>query len=167
MKPAGVILVVIMFVGISVAIALSRTFRTPTILSLSDKHYCWFGGWSSGGFGQAIAVRCWCMAWFRPRLLVYCLLLIIRWVLQVIAFAAGSFLTTVLLNLALQSMEDSLAQTRANEQAVVHEEFASTLELRVEERTRQLADASKIAQLSDWEYDVLRNQFTFNDAFMS
>ena len=33
-KPAGVILVVIMFVGISVAIALSGTIRTPTILFL-------------------------------------------------------------------------------------------------------------------------------------
>ena len=164
-KPAGVILVVIMFVGISVAIALSGTIRTPTILFLILINI--IAGLVVGrqaALGTAIA----------NTVLVYGLVQAEATgllppadyavgVAQVIAFAAGSFLTTVLLNLALQSMEDSLAQTRANEQAV--RELASTLELRVEERTRQLADASKIAQLSDWEYDVLQNQFTFNDAF--
>ncbi|MCL4870899.1 MAG: GAF domain-containing protein [Anaerolineae bacterium] len=45
------------------------------------------------------------------------------------------------------------------------ENLSASLEDRVTERTSQLAEATQIAQLANWEYDVLNDLFTFNDAF--
>jgi PAS domain S-box-containing protein len=45
------------------------------------------------------------------------------------------------------------------------EEHNRTLERRVAARTSQLSEALKIAKLAHWEYDVVRQQFVFNDQF--
>ncbi|MCB9135631.1 MAG: GAF domain-containing protein [Anaerolineales bacterium] len=40
-----------------------------------------------------------------------------------------------------------------------------SLEKRVEERSRTLSEALRIAHLGNWEYDLLKDEFTFNDDF--
>jgi PAS domain S-box-containing protein len=80
-----------------------------------------------------------------------------------LTFAAGSLLTAVLLNLSLGQLEFSLERAHRSEQAI--SELAATLDDRIEERSRTLSEALRITRLGNWVYDLRKDEFTFNDDF--
>lgn len=65
-------------------------------------------------------------------------------VAQVITFTLGSLFTVILVNLALQSIDNALEQARHKEQEIVA--LVSTLEERVVERTRALSASMEISR---------------------
>lgn len=84
-------------------------------------------------------------------------------ILQGVIFTAGSLFTIVLVNLALKNIDNALEHTRKSEQEV--RELNLTLKQRVEERSHTLSEALRITRLGNWEYDLVKDEFIFNDDF--
>lgn len=101
-----------------------------------------------------------------------------------VLFAAGAILMTVLLNRTLENIDKAFA--RAHYHAQELRNLTVLLERRVAERTGELeersnelakaekhsqallserAETARLAHLAYWEYDVIKDEFTFNDDF--
>ena len=164
-RPAGVVLVVLLSLGVAGGIGSSGTVRSPGILFLILTNV--IAGLVVGrraGFWSAVlnTVLVFGLVYVESSGLLPPPDFTVDFSLAV-TFAAGSLLTTVLLNLYLHTLEESLEQARENERAM--RELAATLEQRVKERSHELSEALRIARLGNWEYDFVKDEFTFNDDF--
>ncbi|GAB4579031.1 MAG: hypothetical protein Fur0022_17690 [Anaerolineales bacterium] len=70
--------------------------------------------------------------------------------------------------IAIGNVRDEIERERLTEYKLANDALEGmkvSLEALVQERSKSLSDALRIARLGNWEYDFLKDEFTFNDDF--